>query len=384
MRKGDRRRRKRSQRLAARAAASRVPSRSPRDAADSESNPPRSLYQLSPRHLLVLKELDRLFPDLAPIVDFESLDPGVESVESIARLLLEILAQRFERPVFLAFGEINSERLLDHIEQQITAGALPLSAQEIFSEVMFRLFQRLQQRDRFGRLARLPAASREWRRIDPHDPARTIFELLAAGARVVLDEQVQWLKASTIPLPGIPAPCVKPPRSIVSDGSRLLLESSVQLSDGEAERWVAHALMQLPDEARRLIYLRRHKNRDAKAIATELRMKPFDVLLRLKRAEIDFQEQIRTTLERFLGREVEAAAGEKGEMRGRLVHWPHANLNRPKNREDAPPAGSPKEPARTRGRRARVKPSTKPKTTPVTKPSTRPSQENENEGDTDD
>jgi DNA-directed RNA polymerase specialized sigma24 family protein len=376
MRKGDQRGRRKTHGRAAKKAVGRGRLRShakaPREnSASATSRTTRTLYQLSPRHLLVLKELDRLFPDLAPIVDFAALDPGVESVESVARLLLEILAQRFERPVFLAFGEINSERLLDHIERKIVAGALPLSAQEIFSELMFRLFQRLQDRDRFGRLARLPSDAHDWRRIDAidaRDPARTVFAMLAAGARIVLDEQVAWLRASTIPLPGIPAPCVKPPRSIVSDGSRLLLESSVQLSDGEAERWVAHALMQLPDETRRLIYLRRHKNLDANAIAIELRMKPFDVLLQLKRAEVEFQEQIRATLERFLGREVgEPSKSEAQATQGRLVHWPHARPKSPMNREDEGDAGPLKEPAESRRR-----------------PSTGPSQEKEDEGDSDD
>lgn len=378
MRKGERRSRKKSQRRAVPRAASRVRAR---------PGPDRPLFQLSSRHLLVLKELDRLFPGLAPIVDFEGLDPGVESVESVARLLLDLLIQRFERPVFLAFGEINSERLLDHIERRIESGALPLSAREVFSELMFRLFQRLQERDRFGRILRRSGDSggaQEWLDLESRDRSRTIFHRLATGARIILDEQVEWLRASTIPLPGIPAPCIKPPRSIVSDGSRLLLESSIELSDGEAERWVAHALMQLDDESRRLIYLRRHRGLDAAAIAGLLGLKPFDVLLQLRRAEIDFQDQIRTTLRRFLGRETAESRERELPQEGRVVQWPHGKTIRPKIREDGGAAGEPKERSSARGRRSTATPSPKPSAHPQTAPSVPPSKETADEVDPDD
>jgi hypothetical protein len=382
MRKGEKRSRRRSQRLVAKGAASRAVARSERAA-------PRLLFQLSPRHLLVLKELDRLFPELAPIVDFHDLDPGVESVESVARLLLDLLIRHFDRPVFLAFGEINSERLIDRIEQQIVAGALPLSAHEVFAETMFRLFQRLQERDRFGRLLPLPATPRRRREeleLDPHDRSRTVFDLLAMSALRIVDEQIRWLRASTIPLPGIPAACVKPPSSIVSDGSRLL-GSSIHLSDREAECWVAHALMQLPDETRRLIYLRRHQGLDAAAIGALLGLKPFEVLLRLRRAELDFREQIRATLLRFVGREGgsnEAASSGPEEREGRVVQWPHESPKSPKSGDDSHTAGVLKEPSSPRGRRPPATPPSKSFRSTPKPPSRRPSHEKEDEGDTDD
>src|SRR5262249_27574220 len=92
--------------------------------------PRQRLYQVTPRHLQLLVELDRLFPDLAPILDVAAFRPGMESVETISVALLASLIRRPERPVFLAFSEINSERILDHIEQRLEAGAWSLDSHD--------------------------------------------------------------------------------------------------------------------------------------------------------------------------------------------------------------------------------------------------------------
>src|SRR5882672_1768416 len=122
--------------------------------ASSSSSRARPLFQITPRHLQLLAELDRLFPDQAPIVDLQTLGPGMESIETISRVLMHSMIRRIERPVFLAFGEINSERMLDYIEKQLESGAWSLDPGEIYAEALYRLFDRLRKRDSRGVLIR--------------------------------------------------------------------------------------------------------------------------------------------------------------------------------------------------------------------------------------
>src|SRR5262245_33689667 len=83
------------------------------------------VFVLRSEHLALLAELDRIFPELAPIVDFSRLAPGSESIEVVSHALLAVLQRRFEQPLFLAFCQINSERALDGIVRILDRGAYP-------------------------------------------------------------------------------------------------------------------------------------------------------------------------------------------------------------------------------------------------------------------
>jgi DNA-directed RNA polymerase specialized sigma24 family protein len=262
------------------------------------ANPParHRLYQVTPRHLQLLAELDRLFPDLAPIIDLRALRPGMESVETISATLLGTLIRRADRPVFLAFSEINSERILDHIQQQLDAGAWSLDAHDVFAEVLYRLFERLRKRDARGDLVK--PADDDWR---PFEAGRAVFDVLAQGAASVIREQVEWLTASTMPLPGLVGPRVQTPAKLLEQGRNWIAAESVLLGEKESERVIAHALLTLPDLQRRLIHLRDQRGLETQEIARLIELKPFEVLLQLKNAELALHDRIQEVLTRLRG-----------------------------------------------------------------------------------
>jgi DNA-directed RNA polymerase specialized sigma24 family protein len=267
----------------------------------------RPLFQITPRHLQLLAELDRLFPDQAPIVDLHALGPGMESVETISRVLMQSMIRRTERPVFLAFGEINSERMLDYIEKQLESGAWSLDPSEIYAETLYRLFDRLRKRDSRGVLIADGDAHRESVRPDDQttktdlEDGASIFDILADSVSKVIQEQVEWLTASTLPLPGLAGPRAQPPARVLDRGRKWIASESVLLGEAESERLVAHALLTLPKLQRRLIHLRDQRGLDTQEIAQRLEMSPFEALLQLKRAELALHDRIQEILARFRG-----------------------------------------------------------------------------------
>jgi DNA-directed RNA polymerase specialized sigma24 family protein len=285
----------------------------------------RRLFQVTPRHLQLLAELDRLFPDQAPIVDLRALGPGTESIETISDALLRSMLQRLERPVFLAFGEINSERLIDFIEEQLEAGAWSLDPHEIYAETLYRLFERLQKRGEPGDgildgAARVPRRSTSRTEKTLIAPEQSIFDMLAESSERVIQEQVEWLTASTLPLPGLAAPRAPPPAKVLERGRKWIASESVVLGEAESERLVAHALLTLPKLQRRLIHLRDQRGLDAQEIAQRLDLRPFEALLQLKRAELALHDRIREIILRFLGGPPQTAAEETTEPRpGKLL-----------------------------------------------------------------
>jgi hypothetical protein len=262
----------------------------------TNASPRQRLYQVTPRHLQLLAELDLLFPDLAPIIDLASFRPGMESVETISVALLSSLIRRSERSVFLAFGEINSERTVDHIQARLDAGAWSLDADAIFAEVLYRLYERLRKRDQRGDL--LIAADDDWK---PFEPGRPVFDVLAQGAATVIREQVEWLTASTMPLPGLPTPRVQTPAKLLEQGKHWIAAESVLLGEKESQRLIAHALLTLPELQRRLIHLRDQRGLETLEIARQLDTKPFEVLLQLKNAELALHDRIQEILTRLRG-----------------------------------------------------------------------------------
>ena len=293
--------------------------------ASSLGGRPRRLFQVTPRHLQLLAELDRLFPDQAPIVDLRALGPGSESIETISDALLQSMILRLERPVFLAFGEINSERIIDYIEEQLEAGAWSLDPHEIYAETLYRLFERLQKRreagdrilDGVARVSRRSALRGEKPLIAPEE---TTFDMLSECAERVIQEQVEWLTASTLPLPGLAAPRAPPPARVLERGRKWIASESVVLGEAESERLVAHALLTLPKLQRRLIHLRDQRGLDAQEIAQRLDLRPFEALLQLKRAELALHDRIREIILRFLGGPPQSAAEESNESQpGKLL-----------------------------------------------------------------
>lgn len=324
-----------------------VPSRE--GVASSLSRRARPLFQITPRHLQLLAELDRLFPEQAPIVDLQALGPGMESVETISRALMRSMIRRTERPVFLAFGEINSERMLDYIEKQLESGAWSLDPSEIYAETLYRLFDRLRKRNSRGDWISDGGARRESAR--PNDQARktdledgtSIFDVLADSASTVIQEQVEWLTASTLPLPGLVGPRAQPPAKVLDRGRKWIASESVLLGEAESERLVAHALLTLPKLQRRLIHLRDQRGLDTQEIAQRLEMSPFEALLQLKRAELALHDRIQEILARFRGGPAPSEAEESAaKVPGKLLRL-----------RSEPGAATPSSKPKTPGRGAR-------------------------------
>jgi hypothetical protein len=270
--------------------------------ADAGSRPQREsrkVYLLTREHLAVLHELDRLFPDLAPVLDLGGMRLGAESVDLVSQKLAEVLARRFEQPLFMAFCQVNSERLQDVIQGAIDEEAAPFDAELVLGDLYFRCFERWFQSSGEPMPARSNARAPRRGRSIP-DP---IFDALASEGRGLVRERVRQIQGLSLPLPGMPFPDVSPARETVERAESLLVRNSCRIEVSELLRWVAFSLLALPLRPRRLLHLRFDRGLSAKEIAPQLGTTPLGVLIEARAALIDLDDRIVDLLERFYGRE---------------------------------------------------------------------------------
>jgi len=271
---------------------------------------PRTVYLLKPEHLELVHELDRLFPDLAPVVDFGAMAPGAESVELVSQQIAALLERRFEQPLFMAFCHVNSERLLAVIQQQIDDGALPFDAQVVLADLYYRWFDRWRGTTGGGRGA--PATG-------------DVYSRLVVDARQLVLDRAEQIRGMQLPLPGLPFPEVAPAAASIEQARSLLDRHGCRLGVDELKRWIAHALLSMPARPRLLLHLRDQRGLSAGEIGARLGITSFNVLLELRRASVDLDERIVALLGRFHGWDPSAAdAGERPGEREPPVQTPQS------------------------------------------------------------
>jgi DNA-directed RNA polymerase specialized sigma24 family protein len=299
---------------------------------------PGRLYLLRPEHLAVLAELDRLFPSRAPFVDFANIAPGAESVETVSTQLYRALEAGFEQPLFLAFCNINAERLLDAIGAILDRGAYPLARDEVLADLYVRVYEHL----RGARHTRRSSLTGSFRWREPRG-RWTLYHMLVAAAEALVQEQIEVLAACELPLPGLKVPELNPGEQSLERAHALLHSRGVRLPGKTVRHWVAHALVHAPEEERRLIYLREKRALSIEEISREIGTTPFETASRLKRAMLNLEERILRTALAFRA-DAGAPAGTEPEAAPDSSQKPGKLLTlRPRRESGARPPASEEE-----------------------------------------
>ncbi len=277
----------------------------------------RKAYLLKPEHLDLIRELDRLFPDLAPVVDFAGMAPGAESVDLVSSQLAGVLERRFEQPLFMAFCHLNSERVIDAIQRQIDDEALPFDAQVVLADLYYEWFDRWFRRRRdpakesgAGARASVSAAAETTTPDERATDAGDVYGRLATDAARLVRERAEQIRALSMPLPGMPFPQVEPGTPTVDRTEVLVTSHGCRIKADELKRWIAHALLSLPARPRLLLHLREQRGLTTVEIAARLGISRFEVLLQTHRAALDLDAKIVELLERFYGRQFSTADEE--------------------------------------------------------------------------
>jgi DNA-directed RNA polymerase specialized sigma24 family protein len=259
------------------------------------------VYSLKAEHVELLGELDRLFPERAPVVDFGSIPLGSESVEVVAQRLHAALLSRFEQPLFVAFCHVNAERLLDAIAHMIDRGAYPLSREATLADTYVRYYEHLRAPDR------IPSS------ID------SIFEFLCSLAAVLVKEQVDFVASCELPLPGLKLPPLDPGDMTMRRVESDLGAIGCSITPEVARHWVSHALLRMHPDLRRVLHLRERERLSLTEVGRHLSIDPFEAGLRVKRAWLDLRERLARTMVAF---RAGTPAPDKPQPAGRLLSMP--------------------------------------------------------------
>jgi hypothetical protein len=212
----------------------------------------------------------------------------------VARRLYSALQERFEHPLFVAFCHVNAERMLDAIDAILERGAWPLARDGLLAELYVRVYEHVRELKtgpRSGARASLP-----WQ--EPDDEW-TIFDMLVTTVELLVIEQVDFLAACELPLPGMKLPDLDPGDGALDRTQSLLGTRGTRISGTEARHWIVHSLLRMPAESRRLLFLREKKGLSYRAIAKELGITPFEAGVRVRRAVLDLEDRILKTQAAF-------------------------------------------------------------------------------------
>lgn len=280
--------------------------------------PPGRFYSLKAEHLELLAELDRLFPARAPFVDLAHVPAGAESVEVVARTLYSALHEHFEQPVFVAFCHVNAERMLDAIDAILERGAYPLSRESVLADLYMRVWERVRSARRGARTG--AGVEPRWR--EPDD-TWSVHDMLVAGAESLVREQIEFLAACELPLPGLQLPELDPGDGALERTQALLQSRGSRISGNDARHWIVHALLRMPEAERRLLHLREKRGFTYREIAVELGLSPFEAGMRVRRAVLALEDRILKTAAAFQnelpGAAAEATRGDDSGSMGRLL-----------------------------------------------------------------
>ncbi len=266
------------------------------------------MHRVLDRHLQLVAELERLHPEVAPLIDYKSLPPGTESVETLSIQLFQRLKNELEDPVFMAFCHLNSERLIDYLDHKVEQGAFPLDVDEIVSEVYLRLhryFRGWYDGESFGDRFRWKAPSGSW----------TLFHMLASCSDAVIEEQLEILRASSLPVPGIRKFRVSAHEDLVARVEELLDKKRVRLEKKDIEDWVVHAFLMLDAESRQVLFLKGRRGLSIDEIAQRLGVLPIEAARRLAEARSEFHQRVLSILIKYHP-EAQERSGEDAASRG--------------------------------------------------------------------
>ena len=253
----------------------------------------KQLYNFDARYFAIVAELERLFPDSKPPIDWAAIEPGCESVESVSLQLLGRMLEKFEQSVLLAFCKLNADRILDYIEQRIDQGGWPFNVDETLGEVYARLHHELMEAT-----------------VEPpkHRPTigkflgqRSVFHRLRTEVDQILFERIRHLRSFALPIPGVPLPPLVTADGLNESAKVRLDENECELPEKSLHHWVAHALMAMPAEARRILHLREQRGASIPEIAENLGTTPFEAGRRLQEAKWELLNQVDSLMSAFYG-----------------------------------------------------------------------------------
>jgi hypothetical protein len=257
---------------------------------------PRRVYPLKQEHLQLIAELDRLFPDRAPFVDFGAVPAGAESVEWVTRRLYIALQSSFEQPLFVAFCHVNAERMLDRIGFVLERGAYPLARDGVLADLYVRVYEHLRALQSGRRTSwRVPFRWRE------PDEQWSVFDMLSSAVEAIVVEQVDFLAVCELPLPGLKLPDLDPGDGVVDQAKSLFDGRGSRIEIGVARHWIAHALLRMPEAPRRVLFLREKRGLSYRQIADELGLSPLEAAVRVREATLQLQDRVLRTLLAFEG-----------------------------------------------------------------------------------
>ncbi len=254
------------------------------------------LYLPNEAHFRIIREVERLHPECAPLIDYSSIAPGTESIEVLSLQLYKRLrsAQSVEQPVFMAFCQLNAERLTGYIDARLEEGAYPLLDAEIISEVYFRFHRHLRGQGPGS----FQDCSFEW---GQPGPRRTLYHMLASAAKAIIIEQVDWITASSRPLPGLPTVRVAPSAKLVEETRGLVKSHRTTLDEKDLAQWVAHATLLLREDQRRITHLIDNQHLSLAEVGKRIDLSPIEVARLANEAREAFRDKILTLLADFLG-----------------------------------------------------------------------------------
>lgn len=322
--------------------------RDPKDPNASGPNPGGMLKGLHPRvrpgamlsrqyfvcedHVELIKEVERLSPELAPVFDWDEIPPGSESIETLSHSLYRRMQKSLDHRLFMLFAKLNGERLTDYMDCRLKQTCYPLDRGELISEVFARLF-----RGGFARQNGRPATSTTtWR--EPQG-TWTVFHMLAEALDSVMEEMVEELLSSAMPIPGVPIPSVASPQVVVEDAQEFLQGLNCQITEDHLQHWIAHAFLRLPLEERKVVYLRHHLDLPLEEVSRSLNCTPLEATRRLREAMLHLHQQLESVWMYFqgdgaskqsTGRTEDASAGTQ------IKHSPKPRVNPGGSSEEDP------------------------------------------------
>lgn len=257
----------------------------------------RRIYSFGPAELQLLEELARLFPDQPPLLDFDKLVAGTESIETLSQKLYQRLFQTPDRKVFMVFCRLNGHRFQDYVAHLIDEDALPFEVEEIVAEVYARLFHFV----RVGYSLYLGERSESFVRELPEH--RTLYEMLAFAAEDLLEENVEALAGTELPLPGLPLPEFSPFPATLQRAEEFVRAQQCRVSADTMAHWTVFSLLQMSREDRRLLYWRDRHEESLETIAGRLDISAFQVGKQVQEAHLKLKEHLDRIIRTFLHRE---------------------------------------------------------------------------------
>ncbi len=230
--------------------------------------------------------MHQLYPQApAPVQLVAELDPGEESVEEVAKAAYRQFCQSFDEHLFFLFCQINSERLLDYIDCRLSTDGWPLDRDEILAE----LYARIHGSHRVIEPGTAPLL----------EGSGTLYRTLTRLIDALISEQLEQLRAFSIPLPGMPAPRVAKAKGAMDKAAQWLGERGCRLKKRDLSLWVTHSILSMEVPLRKVLFLREVRKLELDAVAEAAGLSPLETARLLREAELKLKEGIEGLLDVF-------------------------------------------------------------------------------------